>query len=124
MIGKVKLDDVLATVDEPWRPRIVGDLNDIRIEVVKLKGEFVWRHHDDVAEAFIVLNGSFRVRFRDHDVDLGPGELIVIPPNVEHMPTSEDGCEVILLEPRSTVNTGNVVSERTVSQPESWSAAR
>jgi mannose-6-phosphate isomerase-like protein (cupin superfamily) len=124
MIEKVNLHEALAAFEEPWSPRIVGDLNDIQIEVVKLLGEFVWHHHDGVAEAFIVLNGSLRVRFRDHDVDLGPGELIVIPPNVEHMPMSEGGCEVILLEPRSTVNTGNVMSERTVPQPERWRATR
>jgi mannose-6-phosphate isomerase-like protein (cupin superfamily) len=115
---KVNLASALATFDEPWSPRIVGDVNDMQIQVVKAKGEFVWHHHAEGAEAFLVLAGSLRMRFRDRDVDLDAGELLVIPPGVEHMPVSGAGCELILLEPRSTANTGNLDNERTVHEPE------
>jgi mannose-6-phosphate isomerase-like protein (cupin superfamily) len=118
MITKVDLADALATFDEPWSPRIVGEVNDVQVQVVKARGDFVWHRHDGDSEAFIVLTGSLRVRLRGGDIDLGPGELLVIPPGVEHMPMSDEGCEMILLEPRSTRNTGNVDSERTVHQPE------
>ena len=117
MIAKVNLEDALAGFAEPWSPRIVGDVNDVHIQVVKALGEFVWHRHERDAEAFIVLKGSLRVRFRDCDIDLGPGELLVIPPDVEHMPVSDHGCELILLEPASTRNTGNVENDRTVHEP-------
>jgi mannose-6-phosphate isomerase-like protein (cupin superfamily) len=113
MAHKVNLEHAFATFDEPWSPRVVGNVNAMQIQVVKAKGEFVWHHHEEGAEAFLVLRGSLRIRFREHEVALAAGELLVIPPDIEHMPISDDGCELLLFEPRATRNTGSVSSDRT-----------
>ena len=118
MIEKVSLADKLATFDEPWQPKIVAELNDAYVKVVKLHGEFVWHHHDDEDELFLVVSGRLRMQFRDGDVVLGPGELIVVPRGVEHCPLAEEETHVVLVEPKTVLNTGNVRNERTVEQPE------
>ena len=102
-----------------WSPKIVGELNDSYVKVVKLKGEFVWHHHEAEDELFLVVGGRLRMQFRDGDRDVGPGEFIIVPKGVEHCPlTLSDEVHVVLLEPRSTVNTGNLRSERTVAREE------
>lgn len=118
MIDKVSLAAKFASFDEPWQPRIVAELNDSYVKVVKLDGEFVWHHHDDEDELFLVVEGRMRMRFRDGDVVVEPGELIVVPRGVEHCPVAEGGCQVVLIEPKTTLNTGNVRNERTVDAPE------
>ena len=118
MIEKVSLAAKLATFDEPWQPKIVAELNDSYVKVVKLDGEFVWHHHDDEDELFLVVEGRMRMKFRDGDVIVEPGELIVVPRGVEHCPAAEDDCHVVLIEPKTTLNTGNVRNERTVDELE------
>ncbi|EPR44289.1 Cupin 2 conserved barrel domain protein [Desulfovibrio sp. X2] len=113
---KVDLAQKFSLFTEHWSPRVVGELNDSYIKLAKLKGEFVWHHHDGEDEMFLVVKGRLVIRFRDGDVDLGPGELIVIPRGVEHMPVAEEEAQVMLIEPKTTLNTGNVTNERTVAE--------
>ncbi len=118
MIEKVNLAEKLALFDEHWSPKIVAELNDAYVKIVKVEGEFVWHHHDDEDELFLVVSGRLRMQFRDGDVVLEPGELIVVPRGVEHCPLAEEEAHVVLIEPKSTLNTGNVRNERTVEQLE------
>ena len=118
MIDKVSLAAKLASFDEPWQPKIVAELNDSYVKVVKFQGEFVWHHHDDEDELFLVVAGRMRMEFRDGVVVVEPGELIVVPRGVEHRPVAVGDCQVVLIEPKTTLNTGNVRSERTVDEPE------
>ena len=118
MIEKVSLAAKLAAFAEPWQPKIVAELNDSYVKVVKFEGEFVWHHHDDEDELFLVVEGRMRMRFRDGDVIVEPGELIVVPRGVEHCPVAEGDCHVVLIEPKTTLNTGNVRNERTVDELE------
>jgi len=97
----------LGTLDEAFSPRIVGYLNDYKLMVVKVKGEFVWHKHDDTDDFFLVLNGQLTIQLPDRDVVLGPGELFVVPRGVEHCPRSDEGAELLLIEPLGTVNTGD-----------------
>ena len=106
-----------AAVNEHWSPRIVADLNGQHVKVVKFQGEFVWHHHDEEDEMFVVNRGSFRMELRDRTVELGAGDFIVIPRGVEHRPVADAEVEVVLFEPAGTLNTGNVLSERTVAEP-------
>ena len=100
-----------------WSPKIVGELNDSYVKVVKLKGEFVWHHHEAEDELFLVVDGRLRMQFRDGDRELGPGEFIIVPRGVEHCPLAlTDEVHVVLLEPKTTRNTGNVENERTVAE--------
>src|ERR1700682_106035 len=110
----VNLAEKLSQVTEHWSPKIVGEVNDAYVKLVKFRGEFVWHHHDDEDEMFLVLKGRLRMRLRDRDLWVGPGEFVIVPRGVEHMPVAEAEVHVLLFEPRSTLNTGNVVNERTV----------
>lgn len=113
----INLEEKLSKVHEYWKPKIVGELNDSYVKIVKFTGEFIWHHHDAEDELFLVLKGRMRMRmrFRDRDVIVSPGEFIIVPKGVEHMPVAEGGeTHVVLLEPKSTLNTGNVRNERTV----------
>ncbi len=110
----VNIAAALSSFSEAWSPRVVGDVNACQIKVVKLEGAFHWHHHDVEDEAFLVVDGRLRMQFRDGDLSLAPGELVVVPRGVEHRPVAEPSCSVLLFEPASTLNTGNVVNERTV----------
>jgi mannose-6-phosphate isomerase-like protein (cupin superfamily) len=101
-------------IKEFWQPKIVGELNESYVKLVKFKGEFVWHKHDQEDELFLVVKGSFTIRLRDRDIRLEEGELAIIPRGVEHMPVAEEEVQVILLEPKTTVNTGDVQNERTI----------
>ena len=111
----VNLKEKLGRVQEYWSPKIVGELNDTYVKVVKLRGEFVWHHHAGEDELFFVVEGRLRMQLRDGNRDLGPGEFIIVPRGVEHCPKAlTDEVHVVLIEPQTTLNTGNVVNERTV----------
>ncbi|HJU68039.1 MAG TPA: cupin domain-containing protein [Gemmatimonadaceae bacterium] len=116
MVG-IDLREKFAAIDEHWSPRIVAELNGQHVKLVKFRGEFVWHHHDREDELFLVHRGRFRMEFRDRTVDLSPGEMIVVPRGVEHRPVADEEVEVVLFEPAGTVNTGNVIDERTVHEP-------
>ena len=106
--GKLKL------FDDYWSPKIIGELNDFYVKAVKLKGDFVWHHHEIEDELFYVVKGRLVIKLRDGEVVLEPGEFAVIPHMVEHLPIADEEVHVLLLEPKSTVNTGTAESERTV----------
>jgi mannose-6-phosphate isomerase-like protein (cupin superfamily) len=118
MNTKVSLSEKLAAFDEPWRPRIVGHLNDLKIQVVKTRGEFVWHSHEDTDDFFLVLDGRLTIQMRDRDVELGPGELFVVPRGVEHCPKADEEAQVLLIEPAGTVNTGDAGGELTAREEE------
>src|SRR5262249_6327740 len=105
----------LSRVDQPWQPKIIGAINDCYVKVVKFTGEFVWHHHELEDELFIVVKGRFLMKFRDRDVWVGEGECIFVPRGVEHCPVAPEEVHVVLIEPASTLNTGNVRNERTIA---------
>lgn len=115
-IDKVNIAQKLSLFDETWSPKIVGEPNGQYIKLVKFSGEFVWHHHDDEDEMFLVVDGRFRMEFRDREVWIEEGEFIVVPRGVEHRPVAEEEASVMLFEPASTLNTGNVTGEMTVAE--------
>ena len=112
---KVNLATKFSLFQDYWHPRVAGELNDSYVKLAKLKGEFVWHHHENEDELFLVVKGQLLIKLRDQDIWLDEGEFVVIPKGVEHLPIAEDEVHVLLLEPKSTLNTGNVQNERTVS---------
>ena len=104
---KVNLAEKLATFSEHWSPKIVGELDDYEVKLVKIEGDFVWHRHAEEDELFLVVKGGFRMDFRDRQVDLGEGEMIVVPAGVEHKPYAAEECQILLLERRGLVNTGD-----------------
>jgi mannose-6-phosphate isomerase-like protein (cupin superfamily) len=117
-IEVVNLAQKFAAFSGYWSPKIVGELNDSYLKLVKLKGEFVWHQHEAEDELFLVVKGHLLIKLRDHDLALSEGEFVVIPRGVEHCPIADEEAQVILLEPKATLNTWDVVSERTVTDPE------
>jgi mannose-6-phosphate isomerase-like protein (cupin superfamily) len=113
---KVNLAQKLALFEDHWSPKIVGELNGQHVKLVKILGEFVWHHHDDEDEMFLVVRGRFRMEFRDREVWLEEGEFVVVPRGVEHRPVAEEEAGVLLFEPASTLNTGSAGGERTVAE--------
>ncbi|HEX8455805.1 MAG TPA: cupin domain-containing protein [Pyrinomonadaceae bacterium] len=109
----VNLKDKFALFQEHWQPRIAGEVNDAYIKLVKFKGEFLWHKHDAEDELFLVVKGNMTIKLRDRDLRLAEGEFVIIPRGVEHMPVAEEEVEVVLIEPKTTLNTGDKVSERT-----------
>ena len=112
----VNLAEKFRLFDEYWSPKIVGELNDAYVKLVKLKGEFVWHHHETEDELFFVVKGRLLLKFRDREVWVEEGEFVIVPRGVEHLPVAAEETHVMLLEPKSTLNTGNVRNERTVSE--------
>jgi mannose-6-phosphate isomerase-like protein (cupin superfamily) len=116
--NKVNLAEKLALIDQPFKPGIVGYLNDYKLVLGKVKGEFVWHSHPETDDFFLVLGGRLTIQLRDRDLELGPGELFVVPAGVEHCPRSDEGAEILLIEPRGTVNTGDAGGELTAEERE------
>jgi mannose-6-phosphate isomerase-like protein (cupin superfamily) len=115
---KVNLAHKFNLFQDYWSPKIVGELNDSYVKLVKLKGEFVWHHHETEDELFLVVKGRLLIKLRDRDIWLEKGEFVIVPRGVEHLPMAEKEAHVLLLEPKSTLNTGNVRSEKTVTDLE------
>ncbi len=113
-MDKVNLAEKFSLFADHWSPKIVGELNDSYVKVVKLKGEFVWHHHEKEDELFLVVKGKLLIQLRDRDLWLQEGEFVIIPKGVEHLPVAEEEAHALLLEPKTTLNTGNVRSERTL----------
>ena len=111
----INLADKFGVFEEYWSPKIVGQLNGQLVKLAKLKGEFVWHHHEAEDELFLVVKGRLLIKLRDRDVWLREGEFVIVPRGVEHLPVAEEEAHVLLLEPKSTVNTGEIQNERTVS---------
>ncbi len=116
MVTKIRLSEKLGLFSDQWSPKIIADLNDSHVKLAKVQGEFVWHHHADEDELFIVLKGELTIELRDGAVSLGPGELVVIPRGVEHRPVARDEVHLMLIEPKATRHTGNVETDRTVHQ--------
>jgi mannose-6-phosphate isomerase-like protein (cupin superfamily) len=120
MITKVNLGSKLSLFTDQYSPKIIGEVNDLYVKVVKLQGEFVWHHHENEDELFYVIKGALRMKVREegreNEFMIMPGEFIVIPRGVEHLPSAEEETHIMLLEPKSTLNTGNLVNERTVQE--------
>ena len=114
----VNLAQTFDLINDHWKPRIAGELNDSYLKLVKVKGEFVWHHHNVEDELFLVVKGRLLMRFRDGDVTINEGEFLIVPHGVEHCPFAEEEVELILLEPKTTVNTGSAGGERTA--PDQW----
>jgi mannose-6-phosphate isomerase-like protein (cupin superfamily) len=117
-MDKVNLRDKLALFSDHWRPRIVGELNGQQVKLAKLLGEFVWHKHDHEDELFMVVQGRLRLDFRDRSIVLEPGEFLIVPRGVEHRPVADAEVHLMMFEPASTLNTGDMVNERTVGQLE------
>ena len=115
---KVNIKEKLNVFADYWNPRIIGELNGQQVKAVKLKGEFVWHHHDHEDELFLVIKGKLRMEFRDKIVEVNEGEFIIVPHSVEHKPVADEEVQLLLFEPASTLNTGNVQNEKTRNQLE------
>ena len=116
-MDKINLNDKLALINEHWKPHIVGDLNQQQVKLVKFQGPFTWHHHDNEDELFLVIKGRFRMEYRDggeQSMWLEPGEMVIVPRGVEHRPVAEEEALVLLFEPATTLNTGNIENELTV----------
>src|SRR5580658_8819182 len=111
---KINLTEKLAKFSEQWKPKIVGELNGQLVKLVKFQGEFVWHHHENEDELFLVVKGRFRMEFRDRHVWIEKGEFLIVPHGVEHRPVAEEEVHVLLFEPAATLNTGNVQNDLTV----------
>jgi mannose-6-phosphate isomerase-like protein (cupin superfamily) len=114
MIEVVDLADKFSLFSEHWRPKIVGELNASYVKVVKLKGEFVWHRHETEDELFLVMHGVLVIRLRDRDLVIRQGQFVIIPEGVEHLPMAAEEVHAVLIEPRTTLNTGNIRDEKTV----------
>ena len=113
----VNLTKKLEQIQDYWSPRVVGELNDQQVKLAKIKGEFVWHHHENEDEMFLVLQGDLDLEFRDGTVSLGAGEFFIVPRGVEHRPVAKEEVHLLMFEPASTLNTGNVRNEFTVEHP-------
>ena len=119
---KVNLAQKFSLFNEVYQPKIIGEINDTYVKLVKIQGDFMWHHHDDEDELFFVVKGALHMKLRENgaelEIILGPGEFIIIPRGVEHFPSAYEETHVMLLEPKTTLNTGNVCNERTVPELE------
>jgi mannose-6-phosphate isomerase-like protein (cupin superfamily) len=118
LISKVNIQDKFLKINDYWNPRIGCELNDSYIKMVKIRGEFIWHHHDHEDEMFFVWRGKLVIRLRNGEIVLNEGEFIVIPKGIEHQPIAEEEVHLLLIEPKTTLNTGNVVNQRTVLNPQ------
>jgi mannose-6-phosphate isomerase-like protein (cupin superfamily) len=113
----VNLQEKLSKFSEHWSPKIIAQMNDYHFKLAKLQGEFVWHDHPETDETFLVIQGKLDILLRDGKVSLNAGEMYVVPRGVEHKPVAEQECHILLIEPAGTINTGNVVDEKTASNP-------
>jgi mannose-6-phosphate isomerase-like protein (cupin superfamily) len=113
-VDKVNLAEKLSLIRDHWHPGIVGEVNDTHVKLARIKGEFEWHHHEHEDEMFLVLAGRLLMRFRDREVWLDPGEMLVVPRGVEHQPVAPEETHIMLVEPKGTLNTGTVESDRTI----------
>jgi mannose-6-phosphate isomerase-like protein (cupin superfamily) len=117
-MNTINLREKFAHFSDYCNPRIIGEVNDCHVKAVKLKGEFVWHHHENEDELFLVVKGTLRMKFRDHIAIVNEGEFVVVPRGVEHCPEAGEEVHIVLIEPKSTLNTGNITNERTVAHLE------
>jgi len=111
----INLTEKFNLFSEQWHPKIAGELNDSYVKLAKVRGEFVWHHHENEDELFFVVKGTLTIKLRDKDLTIREGEIAIIPKGVEHMPVAQEEVWIMMLEPKTTSNTGNVENERTVA---------
>ena len=114
MLQVINLNEKFNLFSEQWQPKIVGELNDSYVKIAKVQGEFVWHQHENEDELFLVVKGTLTIQLRDQELTIHEGEFAIIPKGVEHMPVAEEEVWIMMLEPKTTSNTGNVTNERTV----------
>jgi mannose-6-phosphate isomerase-like protein (cupin superfamily) len=114
----INLKNKFSLFSDYANPRVIGEVNDCQVKVVKLKGEFIWHHHDQEDELFLVVKGTLRMKFRDREAVVQEGEFVIVPRGLEHCPVADEEVHIVLIEPKSTRNTGNITNERTVVQLE------
>jgi len=114
----INLKEKFSRFSDYTNPRVIGEINDMQVKAVKLKGEFIWHHHEVEDELFLVVKGTLRMKFRDHEAIVREGEFVIVPKGVEHCPAADEEVHIVLIEPKSTLNTGNIVNERTVTDLE------
>ena len=112
---KINLKEKLALFSDHWSPKVIAEMNDYQFKLVKIQGDFVWHHHDDTDEVFIVIEGTMKIEFENETVELNEGDMYVVPKGVEHKPYAEEECKVMIVEPRGVVNTGNTDGDLTAS---------
>lgn len=117
-MDKVNIADKFSQFHDYYNPRIVGELNGQHVKATKLKGEFIWHHHDHEDELFLVVKGKLKMALRDKTIEINEGEFLIVPRGVEHKPIAEEEVQILLFEPASTLNTGNIENERTRKQLE------
>jgi len=117
-MNTVNLSEKFSRFTDHWKPHIIGEVNDCHVKAVKFKGDFLWHHHENEDELFWVVKGTLRMKFRDREAVVKEGEFVVVPRGVEHCPVADEEVQVVLIEPKSTLNTGNVTNERTLAQLE------
>jgi mannose-6-phosphate isomerase-like protein (cupin superfamily) len=115
---KIKLAEKFARFSEQWQPKIVGGFDDYDVKIAKIQGEFVWHSHPDEDELFMVVNGRLTIHFRDRDVELVPGEFLVVPKGVEHKPSADEECQILMIERKGTLNTGDAKDSGRTAQAE------
>jgi|TARA_B100001540_G_scaffold314981_2_gene341087 mannose-6-phosphate isomerase-like protein (cupin superfamily) len=115
LMSKINLKEKLSLFSEHWSPKVISELNDYQIKLVKIKGDFVWHNHSETDELFLVIDGEMKIEFKDKTVELNKGEMYVVPKGVEHRPYAENECEIMLIEPKDVVNTGEKENDLTAS---------
>jgi mannose-6-phosphate isomerase-like protein (cupin superfamily) len=118
LVEKINISEKFNLIEQYWTPKIVGELNGQWVKLAKLKGEFVWHHHQAEDEMFLVVQGQLKMQLRDREIHLQAGEFLIVPRGVEHKPVADQEVQVMLFEPKTTVNTGNLRDERTQEEPE------
>lgn len=117
-VQKVNLSETFQRFDDFWSPQIIGEVNDFHVKLVKVEGKFIWHQHELEDELFLVVKGQLTIQLRDEELVLEEGELVIIPRGVEHRPVADQETHLLVFEPASTINTGNVTDERTIEKPE------
>ena len=118
MINVVNLADKFSLIKDQWDPKIIAQLNDYHLKIARIQGEFVWHSHPETDEVFLVVDGMLTIQLHDGDLHLATGELCVIPKGVEHKPAAEKECQILMVEPAGTLNTGDSEGERTIEETE------
>jgi len=119
VINKINLKEKYSKFSKHWSPRIIAEMNDYQFKIAKIKGEFVWHDHKNTDETFIVIKGEMNMKFRDGNVKLIEGEMIVVPKGVEHKPCADKECKILVIEPKGVINTGDKINELTIND-EMW----
>ena len=114
----INLNEKFRSFSDHWSPKILGEINDCAVKAAKLQGEFIWHHHEHEDELFLVIKGTLRMKFRDHETIVREGEFVIVPRGVEHLPVADEEVHLVLIEPKTTLNTGNIQNERTVARLE------